>query len=120
MTPPAGAHRFELFDGVRADENVPPSAVAQTHLSTVFFAGNRAYKLYKPFDAGFIDARTVDQRLALCRQEVELNRRFSPDVYRGVMHLDDDDGLPRDHAVVMRRLPPEPTPCTASGRRTSQ
>lgn len=105
MTPPAEAHRFDLFAGLAADETVPPPAVAETHLSTVFFAGSRAYKLYKPFDAGFIDARTADQRLALCRQEVELNRRFSPDVYLGVMHLSDDDGFAHDHAVVMRRLP---------------
>lgn len=93
----------ELDPTVAAD---PPGA-SETHLSVVLFAGQRAYKLYKAFDAGFVDATTVEQRLALCRREVELNRRFSPDVYLGVMHLSDDDDRVHDHAVVMRRLPPE-------------
>ena len=82
-------------------------AAAETHLSVVLFAGTRAYKLYKPVDTGFVDATTVDRRLELCRREVELNRRFSPDVYLGVAHLDDDAGTAHDHAVVMRRLPAE-------------
>ncbi len=71
----------------------------------LFFAGGRAYKLYKPVDFGFVDASTVAQRRALCHREVECNRRFSPDVYLGVLDLVDERGRVHDHAVVMRRMP---------------
>lgn len=98
------AEPFVELDPNRTDEG---PAAAETHLSVVLFAGTRAYKLYKPFDAGFVDATTVEQRLGLCRRELEQNRRFAPDVYLGVMHLLDDEGRVHDHALVMRRLPPE-------------
>jgi len=96
---------FEPFVDLDPGRRPTPPGAAETHLSVVLFAGTRAYKLYKPVDTGFVDATTVDRRLELCRREVELNRRFSPDVYLGVAHLDDDTGTVHDHAVVMRRLP---------------
>ena len=33
----------------------PYAAVAETHSAVVFFAGDRAYKLKKPVDLGFLD-----------------------------------------------------------------
>src|SRR3546814_10333633 len=59
-------------------------AVAETHSGVVFFAGDRAYKLKKDVDLGFLDFSSREKRLAACRREVELNRRLSPDVYPGV------------------------------------
>ncbi|MGD9755618.1 MAG: AAA family ATPase [Acidimicrobiia bacterium] len=105
--PGAGARPADRF--VELDPALHPDgpAGAETHLSVVLFAGTRAYKLYKPFDAGFVDATTLEQRLALCRRELEQNRRFAPDVYLGVLHLVDDAGSVHDHALVMRRMPPE-------------
>jgi aminoglycoside phosphotransferase family enzyme/predicted kinase len=102
---PAG-HPEPFVDLDPGHSSVGPTA-AETHLSVVLFAGTRAYKLYKPVDTGFVDATTPDRRLDLCRREVDLNRRFAPDVYLGVVHLGDDDGTVHDHAVVMRRLPAE-------------
>ena len=43
----------------------------------------------------------------MCEREVELNRRFSPDVYLGVEEIIDDAGRVVDHAVLMRRMPAE-------------
>jgi hypothetical protein len=43
----------------------------------------------------------------MCQREVELNRRFSPDVYLGVEEIIDDAGRVVDHAVLMRRMPTE-------------
>lgn len=80
-------------------------AVAETHSGIVFFAGDRAYKLKKAVDLGFLDFRTREARLAACRKEVELNRRLSPDVYLGVADVLDGSGEPCDHLVVMRRMP---------------
>jgi aminoglycoside phosphotransferase family enzyme/predicted kinase len=81
------------------------AAVAETHSGVVFFYGDRAYKLKKPVDLGFLDFRTRESRQAACHREVELNRRLAPDVYLGVADVTGPDGEPCEHLVVMRRLP---------------
>src|SRR5689334_2434559 len=81
--------------------------VAETHAGVVFFVGDRAYKMKKPVDLGFLDFSTRERRERACHREVELNRRFSPDVYLGVADVSLSDGVPCDHLVVMRRMPAE-------------
>jgi aminoglycoside phosphotransferase family enzyme/predicted kinase len=82
-----------------------PAAVAETHSAVVFFVGDRAYKIKKPLDLGFLDFSTREQREAVCHREVALNRRLAPDVYLGVADVLDPNGTPCDHLVVMRRMP---------------
>jgi aminoglycoside phosphotransferase family enzyme/predicted kinase len=85
---------------------VPPYGdVCETHSAVVFFAGDRAYKLKKPVNLGFLDFSTPQARAAACRRETELNRRFAPDVYLGVAAVTDPAGGRCDHLVVMRRMP---------------
>jgi aminoglycoside phosphotransferase family enzyme/predicted kinase len=79
--------------------------VRETHIGVVFLVGDRAYKLKKPVDVGFLDFRTKESRLAVCHREVELNSRLAPDVYLGVAEVSDVDGEPLDYMVVMRRMP---------------
>lgn len=86
--------------------DAPFAGVAETHVSVVFFVGDRAYKLLKPLTTPFLDHATRDKRERGCWREVELNRRLAPDVYLGV-HDVVDAGRPVDHLVVMRRLPAE-------------
>lgn len=86
---------------------IPFAQVRETHVAAVFLVGDRAYKLKKPVDVGFLDLRTRERRLAVCLREVELNRRFAPDVYLGVSDVTDVDGSLCDHLVVMRRMPEE-------------
>jgi hypothetical protein len=81
------------------------AAVAETHSAVVFFAGERAYKMKKPVDLGFLDFTRPGARAVACRREVELNRRFAPDVYLGVAAVHGPDGRVCDHLVVMRRMP---------------
>ena len=83
----------------------PAAAVAETHSGVVFFVGDRAYKMKKPVDLGFLDFRSREARLDACRREVALNRRLSPDVYLGVADIWGPDSRPCDHLVVMRRMP---------------
>lgn len=90
-----------------APSNPLSPAVAETHSGVVFFYGERAYKLKKPLDLGFLDFRSREARLAACRREVELNRRLAPDVYLGVADVVDPSGELCDHMVVMRRMPDE-------------
>ncbi|XRQ12545.1 AAA family ATPase [Actinomadura welshii] len=83
------------------------AAVSETHIGVVFFVGDRAYKLKKPVDLGFLDFSTRELRERACREEVRLNRRFAPDVYLGVSDVHGPDGEVCDHLVVMRRMPAE-------------
>jgi uncharacterized protein len=64
----------------------------ETHSSWVVLAGPYAYKLKKPVDLGFLNFTTIERRRADCEEEVRLNRRFSPDVYLGVVEITERDG----------------------------
>jgi len=86
----------------------------QTHISHVFLTADRAYKLKKRVDFGFLDFSTVEQRERFCREEVRLNRRLAPDVYLDVVPVTvmdrervalNGEGPTIDWAVVMVRLP---------------
>lgn len=79
--------------------------VAETHSGVVFLLGDRAYKLKKALDLGFLDFSTRERRQQVCEREVELNRRLAPDVYLGVADVLGPDGQVCDHMVVMRRMP---------------
>lgn len=88
--------------------------VRETHMSWVFLAGDRVYKLRKPVKYPFLDFSTLPAREADCHDEIRLNRRLAPQVYLGVARLtrEDDGALALDgHGgivdwlVVMRRLP---------------
>lgn len=80
------------------------AAVVETHVSTLFFAGDLAIKFKKPVKTAFLDFTTREARYDACVREVELNRRIAPDVYLGVADLV-LEGSPIDHVVLMRRMP---------------
>lgn len=68
--------------------------LVQTHISWVFLTGERAYKLKKPVNFGFLDFSSLELRERYCRAEVELNRRLAPEVYLGVAPITlDGEGL---------------------------
>lgn len=84
----------------------------ETHMSWVFFAGDRVYKLKKPVRLPYLDFSTLARREAACRAELRLNRRLAPDVYLAVTPLVQapgglalgGPGLVVDWLVQMRRL----------------
>jgi aminoglycoside phosphotransferase family enzyme len=86
--------------------------VRETHMSCVFLAGDRVYKLKKPVRFPYLDFSTLERRETACRAEVTLNRRLAPDVYIGVAPLTTSAGrlsiggagALTDWLVVMRRL----------------
>ena len=59
----------------------------ETHMSWVFLAGDRAYKLKKPVRFPYLDFSSLARREAACRAELRLNRRLAPDVYLDVVPL---------------------------------
>ncbi|MET8582368.1 AAA family ATPase [Streptomyces collinus] len=79
--------------------------MCETHTATLFFVGDRVYKLKKPVDLGFLDYTAVAARRTACEREVDLNRRFAPDVYVGVGEFHGPDGETPEPLVVMRRMP---------------
>lgn len=92
-----------------------PLECRETHISTVFLAGEWVYKLKKPVDFGFLDFRTLAAQRHFCEREVLLNQRLTHDVYQKVVDICRDEagrffldgGEPVACAVKMRRLPDE-------------
>ena len=94
-------------------DNPATVEVRETHISWVFLAGDRAYKLKKPVVLDFLDYGTPERRHRMCREEVRLNRRLAPDLYLGVRGVrltasgaeltGEDDADAVDFVVEMRR-----------------
>ena len=81
--------------------------IVETHVSKIVMDGDLVHKRKKPVHFAFVDLSTPERRERMCHREVELNRRFCPDVYLGVEDVVDDAGRVVDHAVLMRRMPAE-------------
>jgi aminoglycoside phosphotransferase family enzyme/predicted kinase len=86
----------------------------ETHISLVFLAGERAYKLKRAVRYPYLDFSTVEKRQATCEAELALNRRTAPELYlevKGIRRAADgrvgwgEDGTIVDWVVVMRRFP---------------
>lgn len=109
--------RVALRDALACPESYPGHLTAvevrETHISWVFLAGDRAYKLKKPVVLDFLDYGTAERRRAMCETEVVLNRRLAPEVYLGVRGVALADGVAKltapddaravDFVVEMRR-----------------
>jgi len=87
----------------------------QTQMSLVFLTGDYVFKVKKPVNLGYLDYTTLEKRHYFCQQELELNRRLSPDVYLEVIPVVKngerisigDKGEVIDYAVKMMQLPRE-------------
>lgn len=87
----------------------------ETHISLLFFTGNFVYKIKKPVNFGFLDFTTLEKRRYFCEQEVYLNRRLSPDIYLGIIHITFDgrnvsiggSDETIEYAVKMKQIPEE-------------
>lgn len=85
-----------------------------THISMVFLAGERAYKLKRAVMFDFLDFSTREARRKACEAELRLNRRTAPDLYLRVVPVSrtadgslslGGPGEPVDWLVEMRRFP---------------
>ncbi len=109
------ADKVRFLSGTSAYPHSPQDVtLVETHMSFVFLAGERAYKLKKPVRFPFLDFSTLHAREVNCREELRLNRRLAAQVYLGMVPLKlsagnrlslDGDGAVVDWLVVMRRLP---------------
>jgi aminoglycoside phosphotransferase family enzyme/predicted kinase len=84
----------------------------ETHISTLLLAGDGALKLKKPLALGFLDFGTLARREHCCREELRINRRTAPALYRDVLPVTGSLQAPRiggdgpvlDWALWMRRF----------------
>jgi aminoglycoside phosphotransferase family enzyme/predicted kinase len=84
-----------------------------THAAVVFLAGERVFKVKRAVKFPFLDYSTLDLRKAACEAEIEVNRPYAPEIYRGVVPITRAaDGrlaigggsTPVEWAVEMRRF----------------
>ena len=84
-----------------------------THASSVFLVGDRAYKLKRAVKFSYLDYSTVARREAACRAEFEINHRIAPALYHAVRAIRrrgdgtlgfDGDGETLDWVLDMQRF----------------
>ena len=91
----------------------PAARLVETHISSVILAGDRAWKLKKPVEFGFLDFTDLSRRIHFCHEELRLNRVLGGELYLEVAEIRGTPEAPHfgdggeliEAAVVMRRFP---------------
>ena len=87
--------------------------VIETSISRVYLFRDRAFKVKKPVDLGFLDFTTPEKRRWATERELDFNRPTAPDIYRSVHSIESDGaggfaldsgGVPLEWALEMRRF----------------
>jgi aminoglycoside phosphotransferase family enzyme len=97
--------------------------LVETHISWVILCDQYVYKIKKPINYSFLDFSTLDLRKHFCQRELELNRRFTENIYLEVLPIyEANDGfqiggkgaeLPEcqgnivEYTLKMRKLDPD-------------
>ena len=103
-----------LQDAALYDHPVADFRVVETHISWVLLTGPYAYKIKKAVDLGFLDFSTLELRRYYCEEELRLNRRLAPELYRAVVPITGTAqrprlggaGAPIEYAVKMVQFDP--------------
>jgi len=88
-----------------------------THAASVFLSAERALKIKRAVRFAFLDYSTLAKRKAACEAEIEVNKPYAPQIYRGVVAITrardggleiggqgDEQGEPVEYAVDMNRF----------------
>ena len=102
-----------LSRGDAYDHPVQKLRVLDTHISWVVLTGDFAYKIKKPIKLDFLDYSTLEKRKHFCELELELNRRWAPDIYLEVVPICGSfeapvvggEGEPIEYALKMKEFP---------------
>jgi hypothetical protein len=65
----------------------------QTHISSLLLAGEDVFKFKRPVKLPFVDFSTRALRRHFCEEELRLNRRTAPQLYRGVVEIGGEPAL---------------------------
>lgn len=112
-----GGEQGEVIAFLASPDAYPlrPSPVArcETHAALVFLAGEEAYKIKRAVRFDYLDFSTLELRRRVIEREAEVNRRFAPDIYLGVVPITRQSdgslaigggGTPVEWALHMRRF----------------
>jgi len=102
----------QLLAAAPRSDDTGQAILRETHISWVILSGDFAYKIKKPVSFGFLDFSSLELRRHFCGEELQLNRRFSPELYLAVVPITRDEqgariegsGPTIDYAVKMRRF----------------
>jgi uncharacterized protein len=75
-----------------ASRSGEPVEQIETHISRIFLAGDRAFKMKRAVKLPYVDFSTPELRLAACRKEVERNSVTAPGLYLGVRRITREKG----------------------------
>lgn len=87
--------------------------LVETHISWVILCDEFVYKIKKPIYYTFLDFSTIEKRKHFCERELQLNKRFAPDIYLEVLpiskfegryQIGEGRGAALDYAVKMHKL----------------
>lgn len=103
---------FAFLENPASHCGVPVRRI-DTHAASVFLAGDRAFKIKRAINLGFLDYSSLAQRKAACEAEMAVNHPYAPQIYRGIVAITrapdgqlsiGGDGEPVEYAVEMRRF----------------
>jgi aminoglycoside phosphotransferase family enzyme/predicted kinase len=103
-----------FLDGVVRDGTAKR---VDTHASIVFLRPNRVLKIKRAVRLPFLDYSTLDKRKHACEEELVINRKYAPQIYRGIVPITrasegfeiDGDGPVIEWAVEMARFDEDKT-----------
>jgi aminoglycoside phosphotransferase family enzyme/predicted kinase len=72
--------------------------VIETSCATIILKGDKAYKIKKSVDYGFLDFTTPEKRRAALLRELSFNQRMAADIYLGI------EDISGESILVMRRF----------------
>ncbi len=117
LTPPIRDDQRETIAFLGRADSYGPAVerveIIETHISVLFLAGERAYKLKRAVKLPYLDFSTARRRGEACAAELSLNRRTAPMLYLEIRRLGrdpagkvcfGDQGPEIDWVVAMRRF----------------
>lgn len=117
MNEPAQRDVLAFLASPQSSGGLPVKRI-DTHAASVFLSGSRALKVKRAVKFPFLDYSTLALRKRACLAEVEVNRRFAPELYEGLARVTREpdgslrlggDGEVVEWAVQMRRFDDELT-----------
>ena len=85
-----------------------------THSAIILLSGDRAIKVKRQIQFPFLDYSTLERRRRACESEIQINRRFAPEIYKQVIpirrdptgrfYLSGEIGDVVEWAIEMRRF----------------
>ena len=89
VSPSATADQREVIEflGDPRSYGGAPVQRLETHGNLVFLAGDDAFKIKRAVCFDYMDFSTLQKRRRACQREVELNRRWAPDLYLGCLPI---------------------------------